>query len=413
METKRLRTTLNDSIGSAKNTNDMSSFLSCIPLDVAKRIMKQQIESFDRNRLYKTYLTALPVDVVLPERIMQYCLSFHHGLTLRLVNKSFKLHYDANQRLLMKRLQQIAHQHSFVHDIEFDEHVNKTIVVDRDRSALTQTEINLGYQSLMQNIDDALNECIDGDKIMLHGVQNGCKWRTMNTSIQIIGVGTDASLTDVYNDDCRPNNPCGMRILGSTSIYFENVALDGKLCENHKNRFFFLRDDSKLYLKDCKLKFGDCAIFVADNAKLTAMSCEFDGRSSGTIAIEIDMTGASNVSLFGCTFSGCGHDRFESEKFVDFLGKASCVQICDRHMSSASNLTLECIANLFANNAGYPISACGIEEYEDGWDDEDKDVDYKFNADNIQCVLQNNIWFDHDKFKEANMVYARCGGRNS
>eukprot|EP01083_Nonionella_stella_P175244 609779_1 len=109
-----LNKSLEDSVDSANNLDDLTPLLSFVPLDITKQFIKEQIALLDTDTSQTAYYNSLSIDRVLPSSITQYCLSFDHGLHLRHISKSFKTYCDHNQRILMKQLQEIANQQPLI-----------------------------------------------------------------------------------------------------------------------------------------------------------------------------------------------------------------------------------------------------------------------------------------------------------
>eukprot|EP01083_Nonionella_stella_P293950 999505_1 len=386
---------LEDFVDSANNLNELTSLLSFVPLGTTKQFIKEQIASLDTDTSRTAYYNSLSIDSVLPSSITQYCLSFDHGLHLRHISKSFKTFSDHNQRILMRQLQAIANQQPFDHQIKFDEDINQIYVVDASRTTLNETESNLKYKGPFDNLTTPMSLCKNGDKILLHGTiaNDAAGACTIYKDIQIIGIGENAILKDVANDGYA------LGIFRCTRVYFENITFDSESCDNLLDGFLYLSDNAKLYLKDCKIKVGHYGIMALDNTTLCALNCAFDGGCTGVRAIHMDPT--ATVNLFGCRFTGFGH-----EHSMYGIGEGDCIEIASGYEQVTGDMCvhLKCVANVFVNNFGYSIAF----RYSNAL----LSVEFGYQVITFcEHILQRNILQGYNglyvrkKVRQANMIY--------
>ena len=105
-----------------------------------------------------------------------------------------------------------------------------------------------------------------------------------------------------------------------------------------------------LFIKNCTFKFssrsGRFTVWMLGGT-LKYLGCEF----SGIDGIEMIDHGLSrNVDIVGCKFVSCGKRRGRAQRLRDQFGEGGRTEtVSDAHG------TLNCIGNVFENNAVFPV----------------------------------------------------------
>ena len=114
--------TLQNKIDSVSNIHDLIPYLSLLPMNSVKAMIKQQIEGTFKNKqeIRSAYYNSSSIFDLLPSNVVQYIASFNSSNTIEPINSTFKSFSEQNERMKIK--QDIARKYpsSFVEQIEIE-----------------------------------------------------------------------------------------------------------------------------------------------------------------------------------------------------------------------------------------------------------------------------------------------------
>lgn len=241
---------------------------------------------------------------------------------------------------------QLIHDADANSPIPFVNGRNNTWVVHHGRQQLTQSEIDLGFADVSNNIANAIARSNSGDRIFIHGCgtvdYDGWGIDFIQTDLTIIGVGFDAILDsqsttgDMFCSvtDCR--------------VYIENIRFHCSELERKLVIDVGYIDNSQLWLNKCKLWLGQSSILVQGGSSLMVDNCAFYEGSSG-IRITPD---AQEVIIRNSKFKYCG----QSASYRDSAENACILFDCNLYPLTEDFVKLICTGNIFEDNLCYPIA---------------------------------------------------------
>jgi len=251
--------------------------------------------------------------------VMQKILSFVDLKCSKLVSKQWHRLSALNESSQQRKANQMvrAYQSSFLSQIKNHFPSNHTILMDRQ-----------SRDNPTQNIEDIIQfQSRDGDRIM---VPNG--HYALNVDViahrSIIGQGDNVSFITSLTD----------LLVIRGSVYFENITF--------QNLRMVVYGD--LFIKNCTFKFssrsGRFTVWMLGGT-LKYFGCEFAGING----IEMIDHGLSrNVDIVGCKFVSCGKRR----------GRRRSGSVSDNVRNGEGSMedgVLNCIGNVFENNAVFPV----------------------------------------------------------
>ena len=225
----------------------------------------------------------------LPKCVTQHILSFDESTDIHMVNKEW---YD-----IFKNLKQIEQNKtrkfiteytaSFHPDFEPD----KTVIVDQNRTQLTQNERDSGIYGLYQDLPSALENCISGTKILIYpGVHRMSRdpfgGDRTNYNLQFIGVGNDVYVHNVAIFRTGRNAP---------QLYFENIKF---------TELMAIARSGSISMKDCEFDLEIDGVLDPYKQKLRSghmrmLNTRFLNCHSKKIILYITK---GDVEIIGCKF---------------------------------------------------------------------------------------------------------------
>eukprot|EP01084_Bolivina_argentea_P317916 551238_1 len=300
----KCKQTLQNTVSSANNANELTHILQKLPLDAVKAFVNQQIEELNPKDCRNLYYQTSSIDTILSDDITKYILSFGDLHNTKAVNKDWNNKSNQIENMEMKKLYDKHCNH---------EQRNETWIVHPYRNTLNDAEIQLGFKGIVKSIGAALGK--ETDRIFIHnGMYKEKKMLDIKSSVDFIGVGSNVNIQ----------------------------ARDG---------FIEIHPDiqNPISMRNCKV-FGfknRSSVIVMRSSSLIVESCQFEGakkvKEHGS-AIALGHC-AKSVKITKCQFRNCG--------------KYGCIRVY-RGNRGSDNIKLQCIGNVFANNPGIPVTGPNV-----------------------------------------------------
>eukprot|EP01083_Nonionella_stella_P123357 371703_1 len=331
-----------DHIKSTQSIGDLNlmALLAIIPFSEIQTFLEQQISELNEDSIRKAYFTTLSIDDTLPSDVIGHVLSFHpfpHNAAINETNKMWnKCSAQIKTMQIKERKQEIAN-----YDINYNEEVNNTWIVDPNRTQLTREETAASYKGPISVLNTAIERCESGDKLLIYdGVYEPVS--NIHKSIQIIGVGGNV----VFEHTC---NNTSLSFGNGSISYVENIRFVADIplqYQDFNNHINIEGGRTKVTVNKCTFFQGNDGILCANGACLDVKNCEFINNCIGILA----EPNAANINVIGCVFEKCG---LMKERL-----KCSSVSVTYKYCDFTIPYTLQlsCIGNLFRNNLFYSFS---------------------------------------------------------
>eukprot|EP01083_Nonionella_stella_P305949 1069409_1 len=321
MATGHFNRLLRNHVAEATDITALIPLLSeMMTLEEIQRTLHDRIQTLDSDEEHRICCNVLPIQVMLPNDLIQHIVSFTDSSLIQYINKAFKQCFDQNKNIIIRERQSVVDKEEFIPNITYDETKNKTWVVHPERTTLNDNEIALGYQGPVHSITEASERAASGDIISVHDGTYIEVTLGLYKELQIIGIGNDVF---VQSDTL---------LLRQRAIFFQNIKFDLEK---------FVTLEATVWMENCQFKCRSgqshhrLMRVVTGSATLNAKNCLF----RGPIGFMID--GAS-ASIIGCVFR-----NFES----------TCIRVnVKRNRENMEPYTIKCIGNIFENNRGNPIA---------------------------------------------------------
>eukprot|EP01084_Bolivina_argentea_P059146 107962_1 len=353
---------------------DIISLLPFINIDSLQQFLKNEIKQFNDDTARKAYYESVSIMDILPDDIMQHIISFNLDSKSRFVNK------QCNKQVNQENKKFVTEQHNaFNPIIPFKKNINNTWIINKDRKILNETEIENGYKGPIESIDEAIEKCQSGDKLLISDGKYECDLAVSN-DVHLIGVGDNVSISSkcsVYVDDMSTDKKC--------NVYFENISIEAPPDESVINV-----SNSNLWMKNCEIRStgrsGDIGVMVRDDSNFMAKDCIFWNGilMSPTLC---------NVLVIGCIF----------KRSMDICNTLSgAIEIFDNYsdildpQEEFEFCNLKCIDNVFEEIVKYPITMRDFD-----YDQDDIYPEFMYDMLN-HIVLKRNLWKEKKAIKLFN-----------
>ena len=142
---------LRNHVASTQILQELLPLLNQIPLEQIKDFLYQKIGSMNDAESKTFYYESLSIDEILPTDIIRDIISYQ-GFDIahtKCVNKQWKELSDQNEK---KNYQQMEENLEQTSPIKFNKNENATWVLHPDRTDLTLTEINMGFEGITNDL---------------------------------------------------------------------------------------------------------------------------------------------------------------------------------------------------------------------------------------------------------------------
>eukprot|EP01084_Bolivina_argentea_P020965 38945_1 len=213
---------LKQHIGYANSLDDLLSFLAFIPLSDIQNLLITKIDQFNEHQTRTMYFNSLPLDIVLPESIIQSITSYNEcrdiNSVFQPICKQWVKYFNMNQKLLgisnielqhnlntsdihqllqttnmsglsinkfenelkntsvqihkirLQRSKQRMKKQSKLSALKWNDkanNTNTTWIIDENKTDLNLTEQYLGYKGPYDDIKVVIDQCKNGDTILI------------------------------------------------------------------------------------------------------------------------------------------------------------------------------------------------------------------------------------------------------
>eukprot|EP01084_Bolivina_argentea_P112940 201387_1 len=336
----------------------------------------------------KMHINSSSIDQVLSDDTLQCVLSFTGIYVTKAVNKKWKQLSDINEIIYLKQLYKTINRKIIESPVKYNKNRNKTWVVHKHRSKLHKVETDLGFNAVMKDLYQTIDQCESGDAVIIYaGVYVAFSGSlVIQKDIQLIGVGPEVTILDEGGGDsfCAIgswNAPLGRH---QNSVYFENINFDCKKSYCTEG-VFYLSNLCKLWTNKCKFTFSHSSgMNIQTGANLQVRNCEFIG---GTNSMTISPI-AEQVNVIDCVFTKCG-----IESGFEYPGEGACVSVTHEnyfpHGDENKFVVLKCIGNIFKDNLCYPIAERHVPYNENNEPSEHAGDEFIINTDHV--ILKDNV----------------------
>ena len=139
----------------------------------------QQIEQTTVNTLDKIYYNEASINEILPDDVLQHALSFDDLYQSKTVCKKWKSLLDKSEDNIMYQ--------PFIDESSTNQS-GSTWIIHPKRPSLNRIERELVFKGPKHMID-AMHNCVDGDRLLIHDGFYSLSRTAINKSIQLIGIG--------------------------------------------------------------------------------------------------------------------------------------------------------------------------------------------------------------------------------
>ena len=362
---KKLMNSILGRVDASTSVNDLTGILKNIPMDIIQKMIKKEIKNYGNNKINKIYFDSMSLSDILPDDITQNILSFFNTDYINLravkaVNKSFQSLSDKNYKNEVRKINDIIAKEKCEYLTDFNG-TNKCWIIDKNRTELNKNEINLKYNGPINDINDGIKICENGDTLLICDgsyeiMENECD--SFGKKMALIGKGSNVRIH------------LNHKLIIKNDTYFENIHFK---FDNHR---FRVGSDINLWMKKCEITSNGSAIFGdADNSSLYLNQCKFDRNENseytegeGAISMAVYHR---NIDVIGCTFSNFGyddHNKYKGEYTHNEVPASPCIEISEGGCGDKCELRI--IANIFENINGKCIG-CGYWKGDSFGDDED------------------------------------------
>ncbi len=323
------QTLLEESVVLTQTINDLLAMLRIIPLTHIKDFIRQEISQLDIQSCRQMYYVQTSIDVIFPSNIIQYILSFSGSYNTKAVSKQWEQHSEQNEQNHLTKLYS-----KYVHR---DENVQKTYIIDVNRTKLHKMEIELGYKGPLIDIGHTSSICDSGDRIL---VPNGVHYSseiTINSNIQLLGVGAAVTI--------KPT--CGFSIENGNCCSIKNIKLDCSEFwapeEDEEVGVVVVKDNAALTLDNCAVTVnnGQCRVNIGEPCR----NCHL-----GILAMN-----GSHLNIEKCVLIGCYAVKLspfvKEVSFDKCIFKGCVIYVTDQYEASdavtGEMMQLKCTNSIF------------------------------------------------------------------
>eukprot|EP00485_Elphidium_margaritaceum_P001158 CAMPEP_0202698874 /NCGR_PEP_ID=MMETSP1385-20130828/12119_1 /ASSEMBLY_ACC=CAM_ASM_000861 /TAXON_ID=933848 /ORGANISM="Elphidium margaritaceum" /LENGTH=314 /DNA_ID=CAMNT_0049355691 /DNA_START=42 /DNA_END=983 /DNA_ORIENTATION=- len=284
-------------VNDANTLTELYPLLQHIPLENIKHFIQSETEQLSPATVKSMQYNALPIEIILPPQLVQYCLSFNsfHGKRhARLVSKAWCEYCQRNEAMYYKNVYEaIISECEHNQHIRFNADMNRTIVVHRNLQRLLPIESKLGFTGPMY-LTQALEVCKSGDRIILHKSKEDYPGPIPHNAfdnkehIQLIGVGGRFVKLGMWPGSKRK------------SMYFENLEF------SKGTIYCFTGIEDTVVFKNCRFPANDIKIGGAIDVVIDGCLFEFECNTTPKpwTAIRIN-TNARTVRIINSRFVNC------------------------------------------------------------------------------------------------------------
>ena len=317
MEPSEFGSALHNFVTGTSSYAHIFKLLRLLDIENLKVFAHEQIKKMNNGSLRTAHHTILPMNQLLPRDVIQNVLSFgyvHDKYAIKLVCKQWNRLYNLNEDNTLRA----AYQRVMDQFLEKLPPENSTWVLEYERRQpkLLPVETRLGLQGPLRNVDEVMERCKSGDRVLIHETLTGCPENALYSECTTIE-------KDIHFVGLSPVNygrcwfPWIQHFHGQ--VILENLMMnpcDFEIgCNQEKNKNI----ESKLTMRNCKVqsKYENNQKFVIKFHKGSSLemdSCDirselpmfdFQGEQRIPVAMEISPF-AKKININHCKIS-----RFE------------------------------------------------------------------------------------------------------
>lgn len=172
MDTSELLAEIHKHINRATRIADLYEVLKYTTLQDLKKFAHQQMNALNTDRIRPVHRRVLPINNVVPDALIQQCLSFS-GYPAKFVNRRvctlWNALYKSNQANSLRGMFRSVNE-------KFPDPLppgNSTWIMHSTRLTLHPVEERLGYKGPLSGNTAAVNSCKSGDRVLVHKTVRG------------------------------------------------------------------------------------------------------------------------------------------------------------------------------------------------------------------------------------------------
>ncbi len=276
---------LQESVETKECIHDLIAILRVIPVTRVKDFVKQEINGSDLQFCRKMYYAQTSFDEIFSSDIIQSILAFGGLYHTKAVSTKWEQYSEQNEQNHLEKL--------YKEYLHYDQNINKTYIIDANRTKLHKMEIELGYKGPLRDIGLTLGICKSGDRILVPDGVHDSSQITINSAIQLIGVGAAVTIKSPF------------KIIIQKKCYIRNISFDCSGFLGSDGVGVVVKDNATLSMENCAVSVKFCdhhlGIWAMNGSHLNVENCTFVG------CYGIDLSPfAKEANINNCTFKCCG-----------------------------------------------------------------------------------------------------------